>query len=170
MADLSQSLKLLLVDEGGYVDDPNDAGGETYCGIARTFQPTWPGWALITAHKAAHTCLDQVLAKDTALQGLVSSFYRDHFWRFDSLPQPVADKLLSLYVLHGVTGGEAILSQALARLDLHGPDLIAEAARCPADPLLHAIRCFAAISVAKDVAERPSQAEFLSGWMWRAVA
>jgi lysozyme family protein len=30
--------------EGGYVNDPDDKGGETYRGIARKKHPSWRGW------------------------------------------------------------------------------------------------------------------------------
>ncbi|MCL2029533.1 MAG: hypothetical protein FWG97_03875 [Deltaproteobacteria bacterium] len=38
--------------EGGYVDDPLDAGGETFRGISRKNHPKWPGWPLISQAKA----------------------------------------------------------------------------------------------------------------------
>lgn len=37
--------------EGFYVNDPKDAGGETYCGIARNANPKWEGWKIVDAHK-----------------------------------------------------------------------------------------------------------------------
>ena len=40
-----------LETEGGYVNDPSDSGGETYCGIARNSNPKWEGWKIVDAHK-----------------------------------------------------------------------------------------------------------------------
>ena len=37
-------VKVMLRHEGGYVDDPSDPGGETYCGISREHHPDWKGW------------------------------------------------------------------------------------------------------------------------------
>lgn len=37
----------ILAMEGGYVNDPNDRGGETYKGVARNANPGWPGWKII---------------------------------------------------------------------------------------------------------------------------
>lgn len=40
---------LLMTNEGGYVNDENDPGGETYKGIARNMEPgsSWEGWETI---------------------------------------------------------------------------------------------------------------------------
>lgn len=40
-----------LETEGYYVNDKLDAGGETYCGIARNANPKWEGWKIVDAHK-----------------------------------------------------------------------------------------------------------------------
>ena len=37
--------------EGLYSYDPNDPGGETWCGVSRVNNPNWSGWAIIDAHK-----------------------------------------------------------------------------------------------------------------------
>ncbi len=65
--------------EGGYVNDPDDMGGETYKGISRRYHPSWAGWfdidALrLTGHFPA--CLDDV----ELLQDMVKDFYRANFW------------------------------------------------------------------------------------------
>ncbi len=39
--------------EGGYVNDPLDAGKETYAGISRVNFPTWSGWPIIDTKKVA---------------------------------------------------------------------------------------------------------------------
>ena len=36
-------------NEGGYGNDPQDPGGETYRGIARKFHSKWEGWTTIDA-------------------------------------------------------------------------------------------------------------------------
>jgi hypothetical protein len=37
--------------EGGYANDKNDTGGETYKGIARNYWPKWAGWKTVDASK-----------------------------------------------------------------------------------------------------------------------
>ncbi|HJW81700.1 MAG TPA: glycosyl hydrolase 108 family protein [Acidiferrobacterales bacterium] len=51
MADFKEAFELTLAHEGGYVKDPDDRGGETYKGIARRYNPGWPGWARINKAK-----------------------------------------------------------------------------------------------------------------------
>ncbi|MFM7564688.1 MAG: glycosyl hydrolase 108 family protein, partial [Planctomycetota bacterium] len=39
MADFAIAFDETMINEGGYVDDPDDRGGETYRGVARRFHP-----------------------------------------------------------------------------------------------------------------------------------
>lgn len=36
-----------MKNEGGYVNDPDDVGAETYKGISRKYNPSWNGWDII---------------------------------------------------------------------------------------------------------------------------
>lgn len=47
MAYFGDAFKKLSIKEGGYVNDKDDAGGETYRGISRKYNPTWQGWTMI---------------------------------------------------------------------------------------------------------------------------
>jgi len=93
-------LPLVLKYEGGYVNDPADAGGETYRGIARRYHPEWTGWKVIDAERRLGKIIDEHLVD------LVSRFYREQFWdRFqgDKIPdQALADELLDQAVHLGV--------------------------------------------------------------------
>ena len=42
-----EQFKSILKHEGRYADLKGDAGGETYCGIARNFQGDWEGWEIL---------------------------------------------------------------------------------------------------------------------------
>ena len=80
MADFNPAFQRTMANEGGYANDPDDRGGETYRGIARNFHPDWPGWTRIDKYKAAEK-FPRVLDADHALKGWVQDFYRDNFWR-----------------------------------------------------------------------------------------
>lgn len=44
MADFKTAYDITSGLEGGYVNDTNDLGQETYKGISRRFWPHWDGW------------------------------------------------------------------------------------------------------------------------------
>lgn len=47
MADFEKEFKKVLLKEGGYSNDPDDAGGETYLGISRVNNPSLKMWNII---------------------------------------------------------------------------------------------------------------------------
>ena len=55
MAYFGDAFKKLSIKEGGYVNDKDDAGGETYRGISRKYNPTWQGWTMIDSYKKHYT-------------------------------------------------------------------------------------------------------------------
>jgi lysozyme family protein len=92
MADFAKYFPLLLANEGGYVFDPHDPGGETWAGVSRVFNPRWPGWPLIDAHKAQadwpqncniyprNKLATAKLKPDARLATAVQSFYQAQYW------------------------------------------------------------------------------------------
>jgi len=57
----------------GYVNDPRDAGGETYIGISRLYNPEWEGWAIIDKAKAENKLVEIVF--DLQLVELARQLY-----------------------------------------------------------------------------------------------
>jgi len=51
MAEFNIALQKTLAHEGGYSNDPNDMGGETYKGISRASHSVWKGWAIVDKYK-----------------------------------------------------------------------------------------------------------------------
>jgi lysozyme family protein len=79
MADFSKALASTLKAEGGYSNDPDDPGGETYRGISRIHNPIWPGWTIIDqAKNSPGFPLD--LEDNDELAELVSSHYQSNYW------------------------------------------------------------------------------------------
>lgn len=100
MADYNIAIKPVLIWEGGYANDPDDAGGETYAGITCKNWPSWPGWPTIDFSKPLRR--GQIVpAADTH----VKSFYRPHYWDKicgDAIQdQRSATSLLDFYVNSG---------------------------------------------------------------------
>lgn len=168
MADFSQSIGKTLLQEGGYVNDPSDSGGETYRGISRNNFPKWEGWRLIDVNY--HLMLD----KNTELQGLVVDFYRQNFWQYDGInDQQVADKVFDLSVNVGKVHAIKILQQAagVTPVDgLYGPNTEKVVNLHPQGSLVTAIR-IAAENYHKEVAQaHPEDQKFLADWLRRDEA
>ena len=104
MADYKSAIAKVLVTEGGYVNDPDDAGGETYRGIARNFWPHWKGWSIIDNAKGFNfpNCLSLI----SNLQDAVIEFYKENFWDKvggDQIAsQTIADNLVDSAVNEGI--------------------------------------------------------------------
>jgi len=82
MANFEDAVEKTLENEGGYVDDPKDPGGETKYGISKSSYPN-----------VDIKNLTKEQAKD---------IYRNDFWMFDGIrSQPVATKLFDAYVNEG---------------------------------------------------------------------
>lgn len=105
MASFKSSCLATLEHEGGYANNPNDHGQETYMGISRRWFPDWEGWGEIDRIKARRP----IRMGETNLVdvNLVFPVYRKHFWDAiagDKLPdQNIADQVFD----HAVTSGPA---------------------------------------------------------------
>lgn len=108
MADFKSAYKKIEAVEGGYVNDPDDAGGETYKGISRKANPNWDGWISIDAIKKAHpTTFKGILKKTPELEKKVQDLYKDKYWdcfELDDVPsQLVAEQMFDTAVNQGQT-------------------------------------------------------------------
>lgn len=62
MANYEKSFELTFQKEGGYVNHPNDRGGETVFGISRRYHPDWLGWKTVDMVKPY--CTEEVGTKE----------------------------------------------------------------------------------------------------------
>lgn len=107
MADFSKAFPIILKNEGEYVNDPKDSGGETYRGISRHWFPNWGGWNIIDIYKKDKKLNNKNLSENKELMNCVSSFYKKEFWDKiwgDKISnQKVANLLLDSSVNIGIT-------------------------------------------------------------------
>lgn len=118
MADFNRAFDKTMGHEGGYSNDPVDAGGETYRGISRVYHPTWHGWLFIDGYKSSGAPIDTAL-----LDEAVRAFYRQHYWepnRCGDMPQAVADEVFDTGVNMGVGRAAKFLQRALNCLNRNG--------------------------------------------------
>ncbi len=79
MAKFDEAYQHTLKFEGGWVNDDNDSGKETYKGISRVYEKNWDGWKIVDAYKKKPN-FPKNLEADKKLQELVKSCYRKNYW------------------------------------------------------------------------------------------
>lgn len=79
MADFEKAFELVMKNEGGYVNDPDDPGGETYKGVARNRNPSWPGWIRIDILRQKRG-FPANCETDRELQNEVGDLYQVNYW------------------------------------------------------------------------------------------
>lgn len=102
--------------EGGYVNDPNDRGGETYKGISRVNHPKFQGWEIIDAYKL-NKDFPKILTSLENLEIMVQNLYKKEYWdkmRGDEiLDQKIANMIFSCCVNMGISQGIKISQNIL---------------------------------------------------------
>ena len=79
MANFDEAYQRTLKFEGGWVNDDNDSGKETYKGISRVYEKNWEGWKIVDAYKKKPN-FPKNLEADKKLQELVKNCYRKNYW------------------------------------------------------------------------------------------
>lgn len=119
MAEFEKAYFKTMGHEGGYVNDPDDAGGETYGGISRVYNPSWEGWNVIDDHLS--TSYPESLDDNDELQDVVENFYEQHYWdvnRLDEVAsQAVADEMFDTGVNMGINRAAKFLQESLNYLN-----------------------------------------------------
>lgn len=149
----------IIKNEGGYVNDPNDLGGETKYGISKKSYPT-------------------LNIKQLTLEEAKKIYYRD-FWKkekFEDVPdKTVAIKLFDLSVNVGIRTATVILQRALHAVGINVTEdgiwgTKTQLGILSAEPsyLLVALKSEAAGYYRLVAQKSPMQQKFLSGWLNRA--
>ena len=167
--------------EGGYVNDPDDAGGETYKGVTRRSHPNWPGWALVDeAKKGAGgkaAVINGRLKGDQRMEMLVEDLYRKGYWDpLGELPERVKMKTFDIAVNAGKDTAERLLQTALNALGaglkvdgIIGPATRGALGGFPQEDVLDAL-CRAQEGHYRTlVKKKPVYLKFLKGWLKRAA-
>ncbi len=106
MANFSAAYRIARKNEGGYVNDPADKGGETYKGVARNFNPSWPGWLIIDEYKRLKGPIKKnTIIANTKLDLLVEGLFKKNYWdrmQGDTInSQKVADIFFDMFINSG---------------------------------------------------------------------
>lgn len=174
MADFTQAFQLTIAHEGGYVNDPDDPGGETYKGVARKIHSKWDGWQTIDMLKR-QTGFPGNLDKDPELQEAIADFYRVNFWdrvKGDNITdQKVAESIFDFAVNAGV-GTSASLAQMVVETKADGVIGQESIAKINAFDTDHFLAAFTVAKIARYVnivKKRPTSRKYFYGWVLRAL-
>ncbi len=182
------ALARTLANEGGYVNDPDDSGGETYRGISRVNFPGWPGWGYIDQIKA-HGMVKREIEANADLARLGAQFYREQFWdrlAGDALPPDVAAELFDTAVNTGVHRAVLWMQQALNLLNRNAtdyPDIVEDGVMGPGTtralesylkqnttgPLLKVMNVLQGQHYIDCMRKSPTQEKYARGWLNRVA-
>lgn len=184
MSDFQIAHNDVMHNEGGYANNPNDRGRETYKGIARNFWPSWGGWKYIDGVKAQMVkqpvfgtheyfnwakYLNDKLAEINMLQHLVVDFYRFIFWKRlgEINDQALATWVYDKDINTGDNGSRWLQEAAHVKADGVIGDITLAAVN-KADPivLLERIKTLAVDHYLHE-AQKPHQAGFWKSWITR---
>lgn len=187
MADFLIAFKKTLGHEGGYSNDKDDPGGETYKGISRVFNPSWPGWVIVDNLRHAEG-FPRNLDAHGELQKHVEQFYKASVWdRFQGdriLVQGIADELFDTGTNLGLARAIEFLQECLNALNRNqqlypdipvdgqlGPRTLETLQLCLAhrspDLLLKAMNCLQGSYYLARMKQSPVKEKFALGWFNR---
>lgn len=174
MADFIPAFQLTIAHEGGYVNDPDDPGGETYKGVARKIFSKWSGWTTVDILKR-QSGFPASLDKDADLQEAVADFYRINFWDpiiGDQIAdQEVANSIFDFGVNAGLSTSASLAQMVIgAKSDgVIGPQTLAILNGFDPD---HFLASFTVAKIARYVnivKKRPVSRKYFYGWVVRAL-
>lgn len=83
MANFDEAFIKIIFNEGGYVNDKDDAGGETYMGICRKYHSDSIIWQYVDelkrSYKSAKTITTQLKQKSFITEA-VKQIYKNEYW------------------------------------------------------------------------------------------
>lgn len=126
MGDFNISFDKTSVDEGGYSDDPDDSGGETWCAISRNNNPDWRGWLIIDAMKMQPNFPDNLKGLPD-LKLAVRECLKGKYWntfRGDDIPnQKLCNNLYDISVNIGTATAVRWLQHILTIFNRNDPEM-----------------------------------------------
>ena len=174
MADFAPAFAATMKAEGGYVNDPQDPGGETYKGVARKMNSKWEGWTLVDMAKKEKN-FPANLDSNTALQEKIKAFYETNYWdkvRGDD----IADQNIAESIFDFAVNAGPISSAKLAQITVGAePDGVIgpiTLQKINADDPRAFLALFALHKIARYVSiceRRKESKKFFFGWIKRTL-
>jgi lysozyme family protein len=174
MGNFNSAYEKVLRNEGGYVNDPDDPGGETYKGVSRKIWSAWDGWLLVDFYKRRNG-FPANLETDNELQEKVKDFYRINYWdklrATDIEDDAVAASVFDFAVNAGISTSASLAQMvAGAKVDgFIGRETLTKINNAEAE---HFLATFTVAKVARYiniVKKRPVSRKYFYGWVCRAL-
>jgi lysozyme family protein len=155
------ALKFTLSEEGGFVNNPNDSGGATNHGITQT---TYNGYR--DTKGLPHQDVQLITDAETR------ELYEQNYWETSKaqvMHTPLDVCHFDWSVNHGISGALKTLQAALGvPVDgIYGRETASALATCDSVETAQAYNTLRREWYRNRVIEKPSQAEFLKGWLAR---
>lgn len=154
MSNFQEAVKKTLIHEGGFVDNPHDAGGRTKYGITQKDLP------------------DVDIAQITPEQATV--YYSEHYWKplyAQIQSQSVAEKIFDMGVLFGVGKAvkilQAVLQPAFPEVTpdgQFGPTTLNAVNQAEENSLLQGYKTALVAYTLRIVLAHPEDRDFVAGW------
>ena len=118
MADFEKGFKKIIANEGGYINDKDDKGGETFMGITRKNHPSLIIWKIIDDYVDMYNStygLVKYIKNNEAAMNSIKSVYKKQYWDkllLDKInSQRVANELFDDCVNRGVNATLRLIRQ-----------------------------------------------------------
>lgn len=111
MALFDPAFDVVMVNEGGYSNHPNDKGGETYAGIARVYFPNWDGWKIVDKYKPLKS---EQKINNPELSQLVRDWYKKEKWS-KAQGDRIGAQFLATYVFDVVVNHGSGIAKVIQR-------------------------------------------------------
>ena len=96
MAKFDEAFEKVVFHEGGYVNDKDDKGGETYMGISRKAHPNsliWQHIDKVTKRFKTPSVITTELKKNNELTDLIKKIYKSDYWNPFDLTKEKSQRL-----------------------------------------------------------------------------
>ena len=174
MSTFEDAIPTILRHEGGFNNDPQDAGGATNFGVSLRWLKAQ---GLLEDLEQEDRTQDEIVVIKSMTQEQAAALYKSYWWNpynygaIDS--QLVATKIFDCAVNMGAPRAHRIVQVALGftqdqRDGILGVKSMAEINAAGAAPLVVQIQNLQAAFYRQLVAANPARAKFLNGWLQRA--
>lgn len=175
MANYLKCIPVILENEGGLVDNPNDTGGITNFGVSLRFAKDTNDLEIFDVDNDNDIDRQDIInmTMDRAVEG-----FKKYFWDKFKLDQEPSDKvalvIFDIAVNHGNGNASSMIQKALVDMGFKiaidgivGPKTLAALHQADPDSFIDTILNVRERFYRKIVERRPSQKVFLKGWLNR---